>query len=315
MTRTRSLLRTLAGSLPETIRFGRTPTPGDYPSSIATGAEGNTVITKTLSMGAPCLITRLGRSETLCLGHYRRWRRGRPLRLSYPPYVRELIHLNAGVFPDDDANLDRFCSRFIEAVRSTDVMAVWQNRGEDAIVKECCPAARLIDLPSLESMCYERPWSAMLAGKRVLVVHPFARSIESQFRTHRRDLFADPLVLPEFELETLVPPQSIAGTPCGFPDWFAALDDTCERIADREFDIAIIGAGAYGLPLGAFAKSLGRQAVHMGGATQILFGIIGRRWEAEYEDTIMPLVNEHWTRASADETPPGAEDVESGCYW
>ena len=40
-----------------------------------------------------------------------------------------------------------------------------------------------------------------------------------------------------------------------------------------EFDVAIIGCGAYGLPLAVEAKRMGKQAIHMGGATQVLFGI------------------------------------------
>ncbi len=315
MTRTRSLLRALAGPLPDTIRFGRIPTPRNYPGPIAAGAAGNAVIAETLREGRPCLVTRLGLSEVRCVSHYRRWRRQALVNAPYPPYVRELAHMNAGVFPDDDDTLDRFSACFLDAAGAADVMGVWFNRGEDAVVRERCPTARLVELPALDCMCYERPWSAELADKVVLVVHPFAQTIESQYRNHRDMLFADPLVLPEFELKTLMPVQSIAGARCGFPDWFSALDDTCNRIAEQEFDVAIVGAGAYGLPIGAFVKGLGKQAVHMGGATQLLFGIIGRRWETEYADTIMPLMNEHWTRPSVTETPAGAGSVEAGCYW
>ncbi len=35
------------------------------------------------------------------------------------------------------------------------------------------------------------------------------------------------------------------------------------RIAEKEFDVAIIGAGAYGFPLAAYVKSLGKQAIQM----------------------------------------------------
>lgn len=315
MPRTQTLLRSLLGTLPDTLRFGHVPTGRDYPSPIADGAAGNAVIASTLRAGAPCLITRLGLSELMCISHYRRWRRPALLHATYPPYVRDLIHVNAGVFPDDDATLDRFSARFLEAAGAADVMAVWLNRGEPAVIAERCPGAALVSLPSLDCMCHPEPWSAELAGKRVLVVHPFARTIESQYRDHRRQLFADPLVLPEFELSTLQPPQSIAGQPCGHVDWFSALDETCMRIAERDFDVAIIGAGAYGLPIGAFVKGLGRQAVHMGGVTQLLFGILGRRWETEYSDVISPLVNEHWAKPSAEERPDGAESVEAGCYW
>ena len=33
------------------------------------------------------------------------------------------------------------------------------------------------------------------------------------------------------------------------------------------------------MPLAAFIKSIGKKAVHLGGSTQILFGIKGERWD------------------------------------
>jgi hypothetical protein len=261
------------------------------------------------------MITRLGSSELSCIAFYLRWRDGRVLPVAYPASLRRVMTINAGVFSASDAVLDGFALRYLDALPMTDVLGVWFNRGEANVVRERCPSAHLVELAALNAMCYPDPWSAQLAGKRVLVVHPFAESIESQYRESRTFLFADPAVLPAFELKTLAPPQSSAGTSCAFASWDDALADTRDRIARESFDVALIGAGGYGLPLAAFVKSLGRQAVHLGGATQLFFGIRGLRWEVEYEDTIVPLMNEHWVRPLASETPDGANLVEGGCYW
>jgi phytoene dehydrogenase-like protein len=87
----------------------------------------------------------------------------------------------------------------------------------------------------------------------------------------------------------------------------------CAQINALDFDVAIIGAGAYGLPLAAHIKRLGKKAIQLGGATQILFGIRGRRWDR------MPffqgLYNEHWVRPLPEETPLNFQSVEDGCYW
>jgi len=286
-----------------------------YHDAIDWDDAGNRTVADVLSSDSPCLVARMGLSESWCASFYSRWRGHGLFAPPYPQYSRQLMHVNAGVFPDDDATLDRFAQVYLKSISQADVMAVWFNRGEATLLKEHSPRTRLIELNALNAMCYENPWTSALAGKTVLVIHPFAASIESQYRTHRTELFDDPAVLPEFTLKTLKPVQSIAGTPSGFSDWFAALADTQARIAAEQFDIAIIGAGAYGLPLGAFVKGLGKQAVHLGGATQLLFGIKGRRWETEYADTIAPLFNEHWVRPSAEETPPEASDVEGACYW
>ena len=122
-------------------------------------------------------------------------------------------------------------------------------------------------------------------------------------------------VLPDFELKTIKAVQSIAGSKVEFATWFDAYRHMCDKIAREDFDICLIGAGAYGLPLASFAKSMGKQAIHLGGVTQILFGIKGRRWEREYEDSTAKLFNEHWVRPLASETPAHKDRVDRGCYW
>ena len=85
------------------------------------------------------------------------------------------------------------------------------------------------------------------------------------------------------------------------------------NIDDVDFDIAIIGAGAYGLPLCSYVKLKGKKAIHMGGATQILFGIKGMRWDSH--EYISKLYNENWIRANSEETPINSNKVEGGSYW
>ena len=83
------------------------------------------------------------------------------------------------------------------------------------------------------------------------------------------------------------------------------------EIHTKDFDVALVGAGAYGTPLCLFIKSLGKQALQSGGATQLLFGIIGKRWEER--EPIKSYLNEHWIRPSVQ--PEGYKNIEKGCYW
>lgn len=43
-----------------------------------------------------------------------------------------------------------------------------------------------------------------------------------------------------------------------------------------EYDVCLIGCGAYGFPLAAHAKRTGHKAIHLGGSLQLLFGIAGK---------------------------------------
>ena len=85
----------------------------------------------------------------------------------------------------------------------------------------------------------------------------------------------------------------------------------CEKF---DFDIALLGCGAYGYPLAAHIKKMGKQAIHLGGCLQILFGLKGRRWDEEEPD-IVAMYNDYWHYPMASEVPKGSGDVEGGTYW
>ncbi|MBK6274009.1 MAG: hypothetical protein IPF58_04575 [Saprospirales bacterium] len=51
----------------------------------------------------------------------------------------------------------------------------------------------------------------------------------------------------------------------------------------------------------------------MGGATQILFGIKGKRWDNF--PAIKNLYNEYWNRPLLSEKPEGFNLLENGTFW
>ena len=105
------------------------------------------------------------------------------------------------------------------------------------------------------------------------------RTIEKQYIEHRGDLFANKEVLPEFaSLTTVKAVQSIAGNPVGFDSWFDALEWMKREIDKKVFDVALLGCGAYAMPLAAHIKRHGHKAVHMGGVLQFMFGIKVKRY-------------------------------------
>ena len=102
-------------------------------------------------------------------------------------------------------------------------------------------------------------------------------------------------MLPDFELKTIKAVQTIAGQKSEFETWFDALESMKDQISKTDFDIAIIGCGAYGFPLASYVKDLGKQAIHLGGVTQLLFGIKGKRWEEwEHYTELRKNNGENW---------------------
>lgn len=278
-----------------------------------------------LMRDAPCMVARFGTGEMeTTLRHLDISLPGSPLVKSLQlltgrigPFwwdnsIRAGISWIAGLFPPTDEMMDRFGARMLEDCREIDLLAGWVT-GEKRLHALFFPAAKCIPLPDLEPFFAASPWSRALAGKTVLAVHPFETTIRRQFEKRDR-LFKDPRVLPPFELKTYRTVQSIAGNRTPFKTWFDALDHMCEAISAIDFDVALIGAGAYGMPLAAHIKRMGKKAVHMGGATQLMFGIKGGRWDhtPKYSEG---LYNEHWSRPLPDECPGNFKTVEGGSYW
>ena len=81
-----------------------------------------------------------------------------------------------------------------------------------------------------------------------------------------------------------------------------------------DYDVAIVGAGAYSLPLAAHARDTGHAAIQMSGATQLLFGIKGKRWDDHpvISKPLQPRLGPPPTRPRASASK---EKVEGGSYW
>ena len=234
-------------------------------------------------------------------------------------YQKAIDHVcfYSGFFPNDVSLGKRFTDTMVDACRIADFLAVWFVHYEDYFVKHTLPKTSQIGyLMNMEPWKAKKPWTAALKGKKVLVIHPFDESIRRQYEK-RQLLFDNPDMLPAFELRTLKAVQTLAGTKDDrFENWFEALQYMYDEAMKIDFDVAILGCGAYGMPLAAMLKKAGKQAIHMGGVTQILFGIKGKRWEEKkaYE-YIKKMMNDYWEYPLESEKPKDSQKVEGNCYW
>lgn len=227
-----------------------------------------------------------------------------------PKYLFDALENNAGFFPATRITLEQFTSLMISDCQQVDILGSWQKK--EKFFWPFLRNAKLASLGNLDPDFTGRyPWSASLEGKKVLVIHPFEASIKLQY-AKRTLLFPGTNILPDFELKTLKAVQSIARNKTDFTTWFEALNYMKNRASSIDFDVAIIGCGAYGFPLAAHVKRIGKVAIHLGGSTQLLFGIFGKRWE---DMAVRSLFNEHWTRPLPEDRPHGLESVENGVYW
>ena len=275
--------------------------------------ELNEMISARIESGEPFLVSRLGGTETKYTTAF----------LSGKNKEKALTQLEmlSGFFPHDMELSDRFAKLYLEDIAQIDICGIWRFFMEDYLMDEYGHQAQLSVLEWLEpwrSGSGVTPWSHSLKGKKVLVIHPFADSIAKQYRDNRRKIFANRYaaedILPEMELITIQSVQSLGGQgPEGYSSWFDALEAMLAQVRQIDFDIAIVGCGAYGLPLAAQIKRMGKQAIHLGGATQLMFGIIGGRWDKTPE--VASLVNDAWIRPADKEKPKCADSIENACYW
>lgn len=284
-----------------------------YPGKIIlTPESANVLIARLIRDGKPAMVARIGGCESMAAAQEAGISLG--VKRHFSRDCMRHIHRNAGVFPPTEEIVRRFGSLQREILKNVDLLAVMNMPMQDYLVNTDCPdQVVLTNLRALEPFFRQNAWTRALKGKKVLVIHPFKETIESQYR-NREHLFRDPEMLPEFDLRVVKAVQTIAGeTDPRFRDWFEALDYMVDEALKEDFDVAIIGCGAYGMPLASRLKDAGKVAIHMGGATQLLFGIKGNRWDA-YPD-VPKLYNDYWVRPGESERPKNASQIEGACYW
>lgn len=293
--------------------------------------EVSEVIYQLLETKKPCMIARFGSTELYALTNYLgiiapnhsiwKYIQGKQSEWWWEDNVKKQMTECSGFFPSTDENLMRFGGLMVEDSKEVDILGSWLSN-ESYIIDKYKLKLQKISLLFLEPYWANNPWSRILEGKNVLVIHPFAPLIEEQYSGKRALLFNNKNVLPKFNLKTIQAVQSLGGD-CEFNDWFEALDNMKAQMDQTDYDIALIGCGAYGFPLAAHAKRMGKQAIHLGGALQLLFGIRGKRWDnPDYgiqefgkQNTYKKLFNKEWIYPPADFVPKNAQKVENACYW
>lgn len=232
-----------------------------------------------------------------------------------------------GLYPTEYNILKDFCNYYLSTLSEVDMFGTWTkstptgaNLAEDKLCIDYVNKDAIItEMSPYAAYHFDNPWTLGLEGKTLLIAHPFQQSIENQkdklnLVWSNKKLFPDNVKIKTLKVplyDYLIEPE--------FPDWFSSLEDMKKRMESIDFDVLLVGAGFWGVPLSAHAKKIGKAGIHAAGATQLFPGIRGRRWDENGE--MDEYMNEHWVRPLPEETPdPKFEDHkqffhEGGCYW
>jgi hypothetical protein len=278
----------------------------------------NTLLSNAIKTQTPFMVSRFGSAEINWFLNYKilskniLWRYKAFITLEIDDYIKEKSIINDMTFlPTNIQATSNYIREVDSSIPQIDVLGSWLYQEQSSVIK-FQKNTRFIYLGHLEPYYSNSPWSTSLKGKKVLVIHPMKSSIEAQYRK-REKIFSNTDILPEFTLEVLQAPYFDDPR---FGSWGKIMEFYKKEVLKYNFDVAILGCGSWGMPLAAYIKKMGKVSVHLGGSTQLLFGIIGSRWETLWpEFRELNLVNEHWVRPQPEETPNWASGYDKNSYW
>jgi len=297
-------------------------------------------IKKALETNQPIVIGKIGANELLLIYCYHLISQVR-MPNGYPPDVLREIEFGAGLYPVDKPTIEQFISVYLDSLRSIDIFASWNDRFiefERALYSSYISKpdkqslnGGIVELTALESFYTSRDywWQTLFSGRCVLVISPFVDSIQKQLEPGKRekvwrgrwkDFWPDDIKFKFIKFEhpwSLLSKEEQANPTLEesklFMDKLKRFEKEIDLIGD--FDIALIGAGCYSLPLCNFIKNTkSRIAFHLGGGLQMMFGVYGARWDIS-NGIFKDYVNDAWIRPSGNEVPGGFKKQENGAYF
>lgn len=286
--------------------------------------ESNDEIIKIIHRNEPFSIVRLGIGPETYMSY--EYMNTKKINTKYlHPRLKTLY--NAGIYTKTPNiyKMELFVNSYNNSIKNSDLLASFVGNNNLSFIQNSLSQKH--NIKQIYSRTLEpfyqvqediKPWSHYLLGKKVLVINPFVKSFKKQL-TNNFQIFNDKSKLIFLEGQEFVfyeSFQTIAGNHI-HNDWFETFKIMCKDIENIDFDIALLGCGGYGLPLCNFIKTkLKKSAIYVGGGLQLLFGVMGKRWEDNnmWKKIILEN-NAKFIRPSENEICNNLNTIEGGCYW
>jgi hypothetical protein len=230
----------------------------------------------------------------------------------------------SGVFPSHLDFLTRFSTFYSNAVDKLDVLGLFGAPLEKTLIHHYQFSAHLVkyrdtepdrSIPNNTNFCY----LPFFENKRVLLIAPFGHFLKERAK---QSIFEDvwlntgkPWFKPSLMDSIEFPYAYELQTQKKFGDVLNLYEYICQKIDTKDFDVALIAAGALAIPLATYIKSKKRSALSLGGHLQVLFGVKGARWKNDPE-WVNQYFNESWVDMPVKYHPHDKNHLtDHGAYW
>jgi hypothetical protein len=276
--------------------------------------------------GKSLMVGKIGATE---YNYVHGWFTAKQSKKFYPgvgkPHFSIDILVVTGVFPITSEFFNRWAEFYFGIIHNFDFVVKWTPEMRDKSVNHNLysnsTAYSSDHLETLWPWFWLHPYSQYFENKTVLVISPFSKYVEDQYHNKRNCIHGNNPVLTNFTIKTLQAPllpffedKQKYTDPKTFEGrtWFDNLKNMTAAMSNTTYDIVLIGAGAYGIALGTYAKVIqGKIAIILGGNLGPMFGLKGGRFNVRVQYSKY-YYNQCWIDM---EKPAIAKYMENSAYW
>lgn len=230
----------------------------------------------------------------------------------------------AGIAFNSTYDVISYVNAYNNAVAHSDMLGVWdvtmylQAKLYYDFLNVNCPNIKKICAHALEPYYYmnhsEYKFSNIFKDKKVLIISSHKETIQKQISSKNyQSVFNKHIFHETTEFYIYKPPQQNGGSHDN-NSWTFHFEKMKNELRDLKkefnFDIALVSCGGFGMPISDYIYTeLNSSVMYIGGALQLFFGIIGRRWASSQD------INNFWVSVLDSDKPTNINLCEDGCYW
>lgn len=264
-------------------------------------------------------IGRLSGNETTFVGKYL-------LKQVISPLLVNNMLYGAGIKFNNQDDVEKYVFEYNDAISKSTLLGVWDaqmySQAEEYynFINKVYPHIKQICAHSLEPFYFmnhkDYMYDELFKNKKILIISSHNNTIQNQLKNIDK-LFPKNIFHKDVIFKIYKPPQQNAGNNDN-NSWLFHCNKMKEDLqnikAIFDFDIALVGAGGFGMIICNFLfNKLDTNVIYVGGSLQLFFGINGKRWINN--KVIVDNQNNYWTSVLMEDRPINPLLCEDSCYW